>query len=143
MAQIALVEKQIVDGQKFVEQLAQSGFEVTGAGWVQTWDDSQWYLYIASPIVDARGRLKAYHAALIVLDQMPQPFGVEFVEFKLIETTHPIAQAIQEMYQRNPRMTPYRSTGGRLGEVTIEGAYIYPPLSAPEPEASSGSRRRR
>ena len=51
---------EIEDGRKLIATLEQKGFPVVAACWVKTVEDPQWFLYLASPVVDARGELRGY-----------------------------------------------------------------------------------
>jgi len=126
MDQEILVERQILDGQKLVDQLIQGGFPVTVAFWLKTYEDSKWYLYIASPVVEDEGTLGGYRRTNAVLREMPEPFGVEPLTIKLIAPTNPLAEDVVANLKRYPRKMPGPYGGARLGGVTIDGAYLYP-----------------
>jgi hypothetical protein len=140
MDQFALVESQMTDGQKLVTRLVQEGFPVTAAGWVNATEASRWHLYIASPVVDDQGPFTAYRRIHEVIQQMPEPFWVEPSDVKVIEAKSPIAREVQEMFRGSPRKIPIRYRGARLGDLSIEAAYIYPPVAAPEQSDARGSR---
>jgi hypothetical protein len=124
MDQVTLVENQIDDGQKLVNQLMHAGCAVTAAAWVKGTEDGQWFLYIAAPVVESEGLAKAYRRVHAVIRQMPQPFWVDPFEVKLIGSSNPIAEALEKMQQRYPGGIRYRGT--QLGGLSIEEAYIYP-----------------
>jgi hypothetical protein len=130
MDQLTLVANQITDGQRLAEKLAQNGFEVTAAGWIRTTEDGQWFLYLVSPVVDEKGPLGAYRRVNALLRQMPQPFSVHSLDVKLIGPTEPIAEGIQDMHRRYPAKSPIHLGETQLNGVSIDGAYIYPPLTA-------------
>ncbi len=92
MDQATLVTIQIEDGQRLVERLAQGGFSVTAAGWIKASEDGQWFLYLASPVVDKQGDLRAYRQVNPMVRQMPQPFSIDPFEIKLIGAATPLAQ---------------------------------------------------
>src|SRR5947209_876884 len=96
MDHVTLVEGQIEDGRKLIATLEQKGFPVVAACWIKTVEDPQWFLYIASPVVDARGGLRSYGQVHKIVSQMPQPFCIEPLDVKLIETTDPVTEAVQE-----------------------------------------------
>lgn len=129
MDQVTLVENQIADGQLLVEELIKDGFQVTAASWMKTSDDGQWFLYLASPIADT-APLKAYGRVHTVARRMPQPFLVGPLDIKLIGPTEPVAKAILEVQRRYPRKSPLHLGESTLAGVSIEGAYIYPPVTA-------------
>jgi hypothetical protein len=130
MDQIILVEAQITDGQKLIEEVVRSGFEVVAACWVKTTESEQWYLYIASPVVDAEGTAKAYRRVHSVVRSMPHPFWIDPFEVKLIGATEPMAEAVREFYRCHPARLPTWYRRPELGGVSIEAAFLYPPITA-------------
>jgi hypothetical protein len=129
-----LVENLIDDGRKLVEELPQRGFEVTAAFWLKASEEGKWYFYIVSPVVDAEGLAKAYRRLHPLVRKMPQPFWIDPLEIKLIGPNNPIAQDVLAIHSRapGPRVSPIRWGGKKLGNVSIEGAYLYPlPVTAP------------
>jgi hypothetical protein len=133
MGQETLVGDQIQDGQRLVDRLTQDGFEVAAAFWLKADADSQWYLYIVSPIVDAEGLHRAYRRIHPIIWQMQeQPSGVDPFDVKLIGPRDPLAAAVLAIQHGYPRRSALRYGGGRLVDVTIDGAYLYP-LPQPSP----------
>ena len=51
----ALVNEQKEDGQKLLDYLAGSGFEVQAAFWVKAAEDGRWHYYLVSPAVETAG----------------------------------------------------------------------------------------
>jgi hypothetical protein len=127
MDQATLVEGQLQDGEKLLARLAQEGFPVTAACWVHEGESGQWFLYIASPVVDVEGSMKAYRRALPLVLQMPQPFVIHPLEVKIIGTADALAKDVAAARDRCPGKSPGWFRGDRLGNVSIDGAYIYPP----------------
>jgi hypothetical protein len=133
MDSFPLVAEQIADGQRLVERLVQSGFPVAAACWAMTPDDGQWYLYLVSPAVDAKGPLSAYGRILSVVRELEEPtFGVEPMQVKLIGPSEPLGRGLVEFNEQSGTKKPTRHPGGRIGDATVEAAYIYPPLVATE-----------
>jgi hypothetical protein len=123
-----LVESQIEDGRRFVEQLVRDGFEVTVAFWVKTSEEGSWHLFIASPSVDAEKPSGAYRKVYASLSKIPD-IGISPSDIKLISSTNPIAQDALEMRgDRYPGRISTLYQGKRLGGLSIREAYIYPPL---------------
>ncbi len=125
MDNVTLVESQIEDGQKLIAELEQQGFPVTAVFWLKTIDDPQWFLYLAASVVDKRRGVKPYGRIQAIVRQMPQPFWIDPLDVKLIGTTEPLTEAILEMLRRYPGKRPVHYTGDHLGDVSIDGAYIY------------------
>jgi hypothetical protein len=127
MDQVALVESQIDDGRKLVEHLGRSGFPVTAAFWLNASEASRWYLYLASPVVDEEGRRKTYGRVFAALSKMPEPVWIDPCEIKVLKTTDPMAQDVLAAQRLHSGKRPIRYSGKRLGPVSVEAAYIYPP----------------
>ncbi len=120
----ALVEMQLRDGQKLLEALAQSGFEVALAFWAKASDDDKWYLYIASPAVAKEGVAKTYRRVQPVIRELQkEPFWVDPFEVKAISPQSSIAEGAAKLRGDYPGIT--RSGWTQLGDVAVEGAYIY------------------
>ena len=129
-----LVENLIDDGLKLVEELPRRGFEVTAAFWLKASEDGKWYFYIVSPVVDTEGLARAYRRLHELVRAMSQPFWIDPLEIRLIGPANPIAQDVLAALSRaaGPRPCPIRWGGNRLGNVSIEGAYLYPlPATTP------------
>jgi hypothetical protein len=130
----ALVENRIDYGQKLVENLPQHGFEVAAAFWLKASDDGKWRFFIVAPVVDAEGLINAYRRLHPVVYAMPQPFYIDPLQIKLIGPSNPIAQDVMAIHDRaaGPGVWPIRWGGNQLGNVSIEGAYLYPlPATTP------------
>jgi hypothetical protein len=129
-----LVENRLNDGRKLVEELPQRGFEVTAAFWLKTSENGKWYFYIVSPAVEAEGLTTAYRQLHPLVQAMAQPFTIDPLEIKLIGPNNPIARDVIAIHGRapGPRVSPIRWGGTKLGNVSIEEAYLYPlPVTTP------------
>ena len=124
MGQAVLVDGQIEDGRKRIEQIRRAGLDITVAFWAKADDETRWYLYIASEDVDRNGALQTYRKihAIISKEALSAPW-VDRFQIKLIPTNDPIAQAALE--QKNPAFPTFYS-GPYLGDLAIDEAYIYP-----------------
>jgi hypothetical protein len=134
MDTITLVENQIHDGKKLIDELPRHGFDVTTAFWLHASDEDRWRFNILSPPVDSEGLSQAYRRLHPLVRAMPQPFYIDPLAIKLIEPDHPIAKDILDIHRRSSgsQMCAIRWGGTRLGSVSIEGAYLYPlPVTAP------------
>jgi hypothetical protein len=128
MATDTLVENLIDDGRKLVEELPQRGFDMTTAFWLRASEDNKWYFYIVSPVVDREGLAKAYRQLHPLVRAMPQPFWIDPLEIKLIGPNNPIARDVLAIHNcaAGPQVCPIRWGGRILGNVSVEGAYLYP-----------------
>ncbi len=137
MAQAALVEMQIREGQTLIERLAHEGIAVTAAGWVKESESGDWYLYLATPLVaEDGGKRSAYHRVNTVVRKMEEEgFGMDPFEKKVIGPHDPIARDMVANREASPAGPPTRFRGSRLGELAVDEAHIYPPLPSSEQQA--------
>jgi hypothetical protein len=139
MDQIALVERQIEDGQKLIKQLVQSGFPVAAAFWVNGTEASRWNLYIASPVVDEEGGKAAYRQIGAAERQLPDPLWIDPFDIKAIGIKNPIAKDVLAAIQQHAGKRAIRYRGACLGPLSIESAYLYPsPVPAGAEESGNG-----
>src|SRR5260370_42378433 len=94
MAQAALVEMQIKEGQTLIDRLTHEGIEVTAAAWVKESESGDWYLYLATPLVSEGGRKgPAYRRVNTVIREMEKEgFGMDPFEKKVVGPHDPIAR---------------------------------------------------
>ncbi|MBI1915981.1 MAG: hypothetical protein HYS12_14785 [Planctomycetes bacterium] len=138
MAQAALVEMQIKEGQTLIERLTHEGIEVTAAAWIKESESGDWYFYLATPLVSEGGATKAAYRRVnaVIREMEKEGFGMDPFEQKVIGPHNPIARDMVAHRGRLTR-TPKRFWGSRLGNLAIEEAYIYPPPPA-TPEELAG-----
>src|SRR5262249_50714124 len=134
MAQTALVETQIKEGQTFLDRLTHEGIEVTAAAWVKESDGGYWFLYLATPLVREEGaKDSAYRRVNNVLRKMEdEGFRMNAIEKKVIGPHDPIAKDMIANRKTHPGGPPTPFQGYRLGELYVDEAYIYPPPATPE-----------
>jgi len=126
MDQGTLVENQVDDGARIVEKLRESGFDVTAAWWMKASEEGLWFLYIASKEVDGKGIKAAYRTIHTVMRDLGQ-LRVDRFEVKLVGPEDPITKDVLDILARYPGPLATRYGGRRLGDVSIDDLYIYPP----------------
>ncbi len=125
-----LVDNRIEDGRKLIVELVRDGFDVVVALWLKTSEEGLWFLYIASTSVETERIGDAYRRVYSCLSRIADPC-VALSETKLIHAMNPIAQDAIAVRDRYPGKMPTKYQGRRLGNLSIEEAYIYPPASGP------------
>jgi hypothetical protein len=131
MDQGTLVATQIEDGERLIHRLTGEGVAVTAAGWVKESESGQWFLYLVTPLVGQDGvRRPAYRRVNTVLLQMPQPFWVDPLEIKVVGPDSSVGKAMRDLHRHYPRPSPIRYGGAQLGDMSIDGAYLYAPVPA-------------
>ncbi|HVS35900.1 MAG TPA: hypothetical protein VMS17_09980 [Gemmataceae bacterium] len=99
---------------------------------MQESEGGPWYFYIATPLVGEDGaRGPAYDRVGALIQDMPQPFWVDPLEFKVVAPGSAVGKAIRDIADRRPGPMPLPCGSERLGGLTIDGAYIYPADVAP------------
>jgi hypothetical protein len=124
MDQTSLVEHQIDDVTRIIDELKVENFGVNAAFWLYTSEADQWFLYIVSDIVDEKGIAEAYRLLYSAMRRLPNLWINRF-EVKLVDPKDPAATAIIEFAKSQETPLPTWVRGTRLGDVYIERAYIY------------------
>jgi hypothetical protein len=124
-----LVDNRVEDGRKLLAELAAQGFDVAIAFWVRTSEEGLWFLYIASSRIGRVSIADAYRSVYAALRPMKDA-SLSVSEIKLIAPDNPIAVDALAIRQRFSARMPSRYNGKRLGQLAIEEAYIYPPVTA-------------
>lgn len=125
MGHATLVESHIDSGKKLIDELVRDGTDVTAACWVRTSEDDRWWLYIASKAVDDLGITAAYRVIYPTIHRIPD-LWIGPLEVKLIGPKNPIAEKMVAVRDSYSARIPIRYRGPRLGELSIEEAFIYP-----------------
>jgi hypothetical protein len=131
MAQEILVETQIPEGRRLIERLAAEGVPVTGAGWLKESETGEWYLYLATPLVSEEGhKLAAYGRVNEVIRRLEEPLLIGPLEIMLVSPGSPVGKALRELQKRPPAPPLIRLGSSRLGDVSIDAAFVYPRVPA-------------
>jgi hypothetical protein len=136
MDQGKLVEKQINDGQRFIDRLVEEGIPITAAAWIKESESELWFLYLVTPLAseDTDSR-PVYGRVNAVLRQMPPGLWVGWMEVKVVGPDSRVGGALLDLHRQYPGQAPIRYRGAHLGGVSVEGAYVYPPVPAPVGES--------
>jgi hypothetical protein len=134
-----LVEEQIEEGGRLIEQLVRDGFDVTGAFWVRSPNtyDRPWF-FVASKTVDQAGLHVAYGAVHTAIHRIPAPWGPalwhsEVSELKLISPNDPLAQTLLTLRDSHPGRKRFRDITAR--NWPLDEVYIYPSLGKADDES--------
>ena len=117
-----LVKEQIDDGQKLLQQLRETGFDVAAGFWALTTDDARWIFYIASAEVDAQGLAAAFRVVNNVRARA-HCLWIPGSDVRLISSNDPMAT---DAVSFGSDRFATRFGGRKLGGLIIESAYIYP-----------------
>jgi hypothetical protein len=136
MDQGTLVSINLAGGWRLIDALEQRGFPITAAFWAKLDEYEKWILYIASPVVDERGRQAAYLAVHEAMGDDPvweaMPFRVS-----VLSEQDPMAKVAADAVK--PKVAAGSSTAAKpyhgmtrydersLGGHYHDGVFIYPP----------------
>ena len=115
---------QLEGGRALVETLRGAGFDVTVGGWTKSSDEGDWYLYIASKVVDDRGIADAYRTVYSTIQANPE-FGIDPFDVKLIGWQNLIARDLLDIRGAGAARLATRSRRPRLGRMNVEETYVY------------------
>jgi hypothetical protein len=130
MDQATLVEHQIDDVPRLIDQLKRDEIDVKAAFWLYTSEADQWFLYLVSDVVDRKGITEAYKLVYKAMRRLTN-LSINPFEVKLVSPDNPVAKAVIDFLskQHAPLATWIRGTN--LSGVYIECAYIYNLLDSP------------
>jgi len=128
MDQDLLVNERIDAGRDFVRDF-DDYVTVSVAFWLVPADSDNVYLYIASDDLDDGNIRVAYGEVLRRLHAKSTPWLNPF-HVKLVSSSDPVAREAVQIRDRYPAEIPTRYQGSSIGGMSIDAAYIYPPLSA-------------
>src|SRR5258706_16364842 len=120
-----LVDFQVDAGQRLITQLVRDEFEVKAAFWVKTAEEGIWVLYVATPFVEQRGLAETYRLLQTSLQRL-QGIPLSLSDIKLVGADNLITRDVLKILSRYPGRMATRYGGKQLGNMMIEGAYIYP-----------------
>jgi hypothetical protein len=124
MDQATLVEHQIDDVPRLIDQLKKDKFGVKAAFWLYTSEADQWFLYLVSDLVDQLGTTEAYKIVYRSMRQLSD-LRINPFEVKLVGPLDPIAKEVADFQVNTHAPAPMHVRGSRLGNIYIENAYIY------------------
>ena len=129
MAQEALLDRHLQDGEELLRRLRNAQFDVTAASWVRDDEGGLWSLYVASKNVDDHGLGDAYGQIRPIVraatDLCIGPFDV-----KLISPSHSMAKEIIKLNEPYPVPVYTRRRLREMGGLRMGEAHIYPGLKA-------------
>lgn len=123
-----MVHERIDAGRDFVSDF-DDYVTVSVAFWLVPANSDNVYLYIASDDLNDGNIRAAYGEVLRRLHAKSSPWLNPF-HVKLVSSSDPVACEAMKIRDRYPATVPTRYQGSSIGGLSIDGAYIYPPLSA-------------
>jgi hypothetical protein len=130
MGTAPLVDEQIEDGRKLINQLVCDGFDVSVAFWIrfELEGDGPWF-YIASRTVDKEGLHAVYRAVHESIRRIAPPWGPwisvsDVGELKLVGLSDRFARDVMALSERYADRHRFRRVN--VGNQLAEELYVYP-----------------
>ncbi|HYM07624.1 MAG TPA: hypothetical protein VEU11_13780 [Terriglobales bacterium] len=127
MFKTVLVEPEISDGRRLVDELRRQDFPITAAFWFYFEEAERWRLVIISPDVQTRGPRDAYRKlvyALAALHQSGNPVHLTTERIHLLGEESLIFKQVKDEVYRNGR-TGFVFTQGPVENFELTDAYVY------------------
>jgi hypothetical protein len=120
----ALVMDEIEAGAEFLKRL--NAFQpVKAACWLREAESEERYLYAALDGLTVENSDLAYGEVLRIAGEMKDRY-IDPFRVKLIDTEHPVAKAVMEIYRRYPGRIPTRFNGRIFAGLAVAEVYVYP-----------------
>jgi len=98
---------------------------VKAACWLREAENEERYLYAALDGLTDDNSDSAYGEVLRIAGEMKDHY-IDPFRVKLIDTDHPVAKALMEIYRRHPGRIPTRFNGRVFAGMAVAEVYIYP-----------------
>lgn len=125
MVKTVLVEKDIEEGKRLIEELDKAGFKVQAALWLYMSDSDEWRLLIASPYVEKEGPKRSYNFIQTVLARISPPLEVSLRNISVLSPSHNLIKLIRLAIRTGPGISGIRFARSVINNTLIEDAYIY------------------
>jgi len=129
MGQESLVDEQIDAGEEFARDFSEY-IPVDVAFWINPADSEEWLLHVASSGINDDNFDVAYGEVLRRVGNNKNQW-LDAFQIKLLNSTNPLAAGVIEIRNRYPLKIPTQYNGSSIAGIAIDGAYIYPPITAP------------
>ncbi len=131
MDQGSLVREQIDAGAEFLDRIHAS-IPVKVAFWLKGTEEGRWALYVASDKIGSSPSIADYREMARVEREMDDP-NLSQSRVRLIGAGEPLARAALELQRPPPRRPLTWYKGSPFGNISVEGAYLYPPEDRDDP----------
>lgn len=128
MGQESLVNEQLDAGEEFLRDFADY-VSIAAAFWINPADSEDWFLYIASTEINDENIRAAYGEVLRRIGSNRNQW-IDAFQIKLLNASDPLAAEVAEIRNRYPLRIPTRYNGSSIAGLAIDGAYIYPSITA-------------
>ena len=139
------MREQVDGAERVIAKLPGRGLALAGACWAKTTDYGKWQLYLVAPAAENADSRPAYQILRAVIQELEAEWGhplerIDPFTVFILAPSEGLAPGLVRQYQQYPNPHAAWYSGSQLGDVSIEGAYIYPAkLFAPHPAAVSAA----
>jgi hypothetical protein len=128
MDQTLLVDRELQDVPRLIEELRKDNFIPKAAFWLFTSEADEWNLCLVMDGIKEHGSSKEYLTLVKAMRRMDD-LWIDPFALKLIDSTEPLAKAVLDQLARRQEREakiPIRLRKSNLGGVFADAAYIYP-----------------
>jgi hypothetical protein len=125
MDKTVLVDKTIKEGEKLIEVLDNTQFDVRAAMWFYSTENDEWRFIVASPFVDLNGPKKTYEFIQKELKNLPEDFGIPLKSITVLSPQNELIRLIRIAIRTNKGISGIRFTKNVINSVFVEDVYIY------------------
>lgn len=123
MDQVPLVTEQIDAGAKLAAEF-ENYKPLAAVFWIKGTEDGEWLLYLASDQIDDTNFHLAYGEVARLL-RRPSGLWLDPHQVKVRGTDDPTVRDVLEIQRKYPGILPTRLGSRRLGELSVDGVYLY------------------
>lgn len=120
-----LVNIDIEEGKKLLEQLDRSNMKISCALWYYVQDIEEWRLILATDLVDTFGPKKAYTNLLAQINKDAISIDIPFEAISLISPNDPLIKLFKFAIITGPGISGIRFSGNVINGVLIKDSYLY------------------
>ncbi len=125
MGKAVLVEPDIADGKRLVQELDRAAITVTAAVWLFPPDASEWVLLIALRTFDAQGPRKSYATVGKVLKRLQPPSSLSLQDLSVVGPRNQWITLLGSAIKTGPGISGIRFSRNVINGILIPDAYIY------------------
>lgn len=126
MATATLVNQEIEEGQRLIDDLKVKGVSVHSALWLYATEPETWHLTLALPLYDDQGPLKTYENILSVFREVEPELKIDWTAIVAVSPNDELIQGLSQDQQHwNINLSGTRMTNSIVNRILIEDAYIY------------------
>ncbi len=125
MDKAILVEKDISEGKKIVQNLDNSGLFFPLAMWFLKPDNNEWRLIFGASDIEEKGTREYYKKIQQSLNKMQPATDITVNDISVISTNNSLAKLIKSAIKTGKDISGIRFSGNVVNGVLINDAFIY------------------